>query len=145
MRRTFLSACLVCLCLAGSGAAQASPAQDYMLYCMGCHGAKAEGVPGKVPPLAHSLGHYMNHPAGRDFVLRVPGASRSVLTDAQLAGVLNWLAKEYSSEELTADTALFTADEVTANRHNPLAAVLATRAAVLREMRAAGIPASDGY
>jgi cytochrome c553 len=30
----------------------ASPAQDYTLYCMGCHGAQAQGVPGKIPPLA---------------------------------------------------------------------------------------------
>src|SRR6266404_2174221 len=30
-------------------AAYAGPAQDYMLYCMGCHGAHAEGVPGTVP------------------------------------------------------------------------------------------------
>ena len=36
-------------------AAVASPQQDYMLYCMGCHGAQAQGVPGKIPPLAHSL------------------------------------------------------------------------------------------
>ncbi len=145
MRRTFHSACLTCLWLAAIAPAHASPAQDYMLFCMGCHGAKAEGVPGKVPPLAHSLGHYMKLPAGRDFVLRVPGASRSVLTDTQLAGVLNWLAKQYSAEELSADTPMFTTEEVTAHRHNPLAAVLATRAAVLREMLAAGIPVSGSY
>jgi hypothetical protein len=41
------------------GAARASPAQDYMLYCMGCHGAQAEGVPGRVPPLAHALGRFI--------------------------------------------------------------------------------------
>ncbi len=29
------------------GVGLASPAQDYMLYCMGCHGAEAQGVPGK--------------------------------------------------------------------------------------------------
>ena len=33
-------------------ALRASPAQDYMLYCMGCHGTQAQGVPGKIPPLA---------------------------------------------------------------------------------------------
>ena len=27
-------------------ALRASPAQDYMLYCMGCHGTQAQGVPG---------------------------------------------------------------------------------------------------
>jgi cytochrome c553 len=121
-----------------AGAARASPAQDYMLYCMGCHGAQAEGVPGKIPPLAHSLGRFMRMPAGRNYVLRVPGAANSVLSDAQLAAVLNWLAQEYSSEELTADVPMFTAAEVTALRHSPLASVLAARQEVVRDLAATG-------
>ena len=36
-------------------AVSASPAQDYTLYCMGCHGAQAQGVPGRIPPLAGSV------------------------------------------------------------------------------------------
>ena len=32
-----------------AGAARASPGEDYMLYCMGCHGAEAQGVPGRIP------------------------------------------------------------------------------------------------
>ena len=98
----------------GIGAACANPAQDYMLFCMGCHGAQAEGVPGKVPPLAHSLGLFMRTAAGRNYLLRVPGASNSALSDAQLAAVLNWLAQQYNSEELSADVPMFTAAEVTA-------------------------------
>jgi mono/diheme cytochrome c family protein len=123
-------------CLAA--AARASPSQDYMLYCMGCHGTQAEGVPGKIPPLAHSLGRFMRMPAGRNYVLRVPGAANSVLSDAQLAAVLNWLAQEYSSEELTADIPMFTAAEVTALRHTPLASVLAVRHEVVRDLAATG-------
>jgi cytochrome c553 len=121
-----------------AGAARASPAQDYMLYCMGCHGAQAEGVPGRVPPLAHSLGRFMRLPAGRDYILRVPGAANSVLSDAQLAEVLNWLARQFNSEELTADVPMFTAAEVTALRHIPLASVLATRREVVRDLAATG-------
>jgi cytochrome c553 len=116
----------------------ASPAQDYMLYCMGCHGTEAQGVPGKVPPLAHSLGKYMRTPAGRSYVLRVPGAQSSVLSDGQLAAVLNWLAKTYSAEDLGADVPPFTTAEVTALRHTPLAAVLEARREVIRGLAAAG-------
>jgi mono/diheme cytochrome c family protein len=76
---------------------RADPAQDYMLYCMGCHGAEARGVPGKVPPLAITLGRFMRTPEGRNYVLRVPGAANSVLSDAQLAAVLNWLAGRYGA------------------------------------------------
>src|SRR6202044_4246854 len=121
LRLASMAACLL------AGAAAANPAQNYMLYCMGCHGSQAEGVPGKVPPLAQALGLYMKTPAGRNYVLRVPGAANSVLSDAQLAGVLNWLARQFNSEELDADVPMFTAAEVAAARHAPLASVLATR------------------
>jgi hypothetical protein len=128
----------------GVGAACANPAQDYMLYCMGCHGFQAEGVPGKVPPLAHSLGRFMRNTAGRNYLLRVPGAANSALSDAQLAAVLNWLALEYNADELAVGTPMFTAAEVTASRHVPLASVLATRREVVRDLAATGpAPPSD--
>jgi len=130
--------------LAG-GAAYASPAQDYMLYCMGCHGTQAQGVPGKIPPLAHALGMYMRTPAGRGYVLRVPGAANSVLSDTQLAAVLNWLAQEYSAEELAAGVPLFTSAEVAALRHSPLAAVLEARREVVRGLAATGAAPPANY
>jgi cytochrome c553 len=121
-----------------SGAAHANPAQDYMLFCMGCHGAQAEGVPGKVPPLANSLGRFMRSAAGRNYLLRVPGAANSALSDAQLAAVLNWLAQQYNSGELAADVPMFTTAEVTASRHTPLVSVLAVRRDVVRDLAATG-------
>ena len=90
MRRRAL---LAALALAGVHAAVADPMVDYTLFCMGCHGAQARGVPGKVPPLAGALSRFMRTPQGRDYVLRVPGAANSALSDAQLTGVLNWLAE----------------------------------------------------
>ena len=116
-----------------------------MLYCMGCHATQAQGVPGKIPPLAHSLGLYMRSPAGRDFVLRVPGASSSVLNDAQLAAVLNWVAESYSAEELAAvPVARFTTEEVTRSRHTPLPDVAAMRREVIEALRGQGpAPAAD--
>jgi hypothetical protein len=128
-----------------SSSVYANPAQDYMLYCMGCHAAQAEGVPGKVPPLAHSLGRFMRTPAGRNYVLRVPGAANSVLSDAQLAAVLNWLAQEFNSDELTPDVPMFTAAEVTALRHTPLVSVLATRRDVVSGLAATGPAPATNY
>ena len=121
------------------GVAQASPQQDYVLYCMGCHGPQAEGVPGKVPPLAHALGSFMRTAAGRNYILRVPGAANSVLSDAQLAAVLNWLAQTFDGAELQRSrAALFTPAEVTGLRHSPMPSVLATRNRVVRELEATG-------
>ena len=113
---------------------------------MGCHGPQAEGVPGKVPPLAHALGRYMRTPAGRNYVLRVPGAANSVLSDAQLAGVLNWLAQTFDADELSGgDVPLFTAAEVTGLRHSPLASVLATRREVVSALAATGLAPPASY
>ena len=126
-------------------AALASPHQDYVLYCMGCHGPEAEGVPGKVPPLAHALGRYMRTPAGRNYVLRVPGAANSVLSDAQLAGVLNWLAQTFDADELSSDVPLFTTAEVTGLRHTPLPSVLATRREVVSALAATGLAPPASY
>jgi len=126
-------------------ATHASPGQNYMLYCMGCHGPEAEGVPGKVPPLAHALGRYMRSPAGRNYILRVPGAANSVLSDAELAAVLNWVAQTYDAQELSSDVPLFTTTEVSSLRHSPLTSVLATRSAVVRELAATGHAPPTSY
>src|SRR5260370_15091924 len=77
--------------------AQASPAQDYMLHCMGCHGTQAQGVAGKIPPLANALSRFMRTAEGRNYALRVPGAANSALSDRQLAAVLHWLAVKFDA------------------------------------------------
>src|ERR1700730_10997714 len=112
---------------------------------MGCHAAQAEGVPDKVPPLAHALGRYMRSPAGRNYILRVPGAANSVLSDAQLAGVLNWLAQTFDAQALSRAVPLFRGAEVTSVRHTPLPSVLATRREVVRELAATGLAPPASY
>ena len=130
---------------AAGDAAHAGPAQDYALHCMGCHGATAQGVPGKVPPLAHSLVRFMNNADGRRYVLRVPGAANSMLSDAQLAAVLNWVVGQFDANELDSSTPQFAEQEVAANRRTPMADVLATRVAVLKEIAASGPVPATGY
>jgi mono/diheme cytochrome c family protein len=147
MSRALASSLLTAMSLvAATAVAGASPQQDYVLYCMGCHGAQAEGVPGKVPPLAHALGRYMRTPAGRNYVLRVPGAANSVLSDSQLAAVLNWLAQTFDGEELTQNNVPpFSTAEVTGLRHSPLPSVLATRSAVVRDLATSGLAPPASY
>ena len=128
-----------------SAIALANPAQDYALQCMGCHGATAEGVPGKVPGLAHTLVQFMRSAAGRSYVLRVPGASNSMLTDAQLAEVLNWIAGHFGGDQPAALVSPFTAQEVAAIRHTPMASVQATRREVVKQLAATGSAPSADY
>jgi mono/diheme cytochrome c family protein len=124
--------------------ARASPPQDYMLYCMGCHGAQAQGVPGKIPPLAGSVGLFMRSPEGRNYILRVPGAANSALPDAQLAAVLNWIAATYGAPGDSPVTP-FTVDEVTSARRTPLADVQARRREVIRSLAATGAAPAVAY
>ncbi|MBS0377591.1 MAG: cytochrome c [Proteobacteria bacterium] len=142
--RAPLPAALALTALCAIRAAPADPAQDYMLYCMGCHGPEAQGVAGKIPPLAGALPLYMRTPEGRNYVLRVPGAANTVLNDAQLAAVLNWLAATYPAPGVGAAPP-FTAEEVTRIRHTPLANVLATRREVVRSLTASGLAPKPDY
>ncbi|HET9330767.1 MAG TPA: cytochrome c [Steroidobacteraceae bacterium] len=123
---------------------RASPAQDYTLYCMGCHGAQAQGVSGRIPPLAGSVSLFMRTPEGRDYVLRVPGAANSALPDAQLAAVLNWLADSYGASGVPRPVP-FTVDEVTRVRRTPLVDVQARRREVVRALAATGPAPPTGY
>lgn len=137
MRPALTAAALVAAVLAR--AAHASPEQDYILYCMGCHGAEAQGVPGKVPPLAGSVALFMRSADGRNYVLRVPGAANSALADAQLAAVLNWLAARFPPVDAGAPPgAPFTTAEVQELRRTPLADVKERRREVVRALAASG-------
>jgi hypothetical protein len=128
-----------------SSLAAASPALDYVMQCRGCHGEGAEGVPGKVPPLAHTLVQFMRSPAGRSYVLRVPGASNSMLSDAQLAAVLNWIAGNFGHDQLPASAPPFSVQEVAATRRMPMVSLQATRRAVLKDLAASGSAPSEDY
>jgi hypothetical protein len=124
--------------------ASASPEQDYTLYCLGCHGAQAQGVPGKIPPLAASLARFMRTPEGRNYLLRVPGAANSALPDGQLTAVLNWLAERFKAADEPSPTP-FTEAELASVRHTPLADVLATRREVIAKLAASGTAPSAQY
>ena len=144
MRSVPLLSAVGVLALALADAADAGPDQDYMLYCMGCHAPDAQGLPGKIPPLAGSLARFMRTSEGRDYVLRVPGAANSALSDAQLAAVLNWIAARYPGGG-EPPPAPFTVEEVTRARRTPLADVKATRREVVRSLAASGAPPPAEY
>jgi len=123
-----------------------SPEQSYMLYCQGCHGDHAQGVPGKVPPLAGSLALFMRSAAGRDYLLRVPGAANSALDDTQLTAVLNWLAESFPPAGGAAPAPEpFTVAELAKARRLPLANVQERRREVVRALAASGAAPPSAY
>lgn len=71
-------------------------------------------------------------PAGRDFIVRVPGVAQSPLSDEETAALLNWMARNLSDVSLPADFVDYSAAEVGRSRHHPLARVRETRASLLK-------------
>lgn len=124
---------------AGDVADVALARQHWVLNCMGCHTATGGGIPGKVPPLANSLGYFTYVPAGREYVMRVPGASNSALSDQELADVLNWVLTTMNRDALPRDFKPYTADEVAAHRRPALSDVATVRARLVRALHERGI------
>ncbi|HUA89737.1 MAG TPA: hypothetical protein VL994_09895 [Steroidobacteraceae bacterium] len=125
--------------LAPAAAAATEPAQaNYMLHCMGCHVSDGSGAAGKVPSVRDSLPRLVASAAGRRFLVQVPGASQSTLTDAELAAVRNWMVRTLSAAPLPAGFRDYSAAEVASYRRAPLVDVSGTRARLLSPARAGG-------
>jgi hypothetical protein len=122
------------------------PRADFALRCRGCHGFAGEGTPGHVPRLDRFVGLFTQVPAGRDYLMRVPGVARASLDDARLAATLNWMLAIYGEGQLAPDFAPYTAAEVGAARRQVLRDRKTVRAELLRAMRERGLigPAEDG-
>ena len=144
-RAVLAAAMLAALFIADASQAQAYDAararQDWVLNCMGCHTADGSGIPGKVPALRNSLGHFVSLPEGRQFVMRVPGAANSALNDAELANVLNWLLATMNEQSRPASFKPYTAEEIAAHRRPALTDVARTRMKLVKELQENGVDA----
>jgi hypothetical protein len=113
------------------------PRINYMLQCMGCHTPDGSGEPGRVPSIKETLGPFSLSADGRRFLVQVPGAAQSRLSDGELAELLNWMVQTLSRVR-PEHFRLFTATEVATYRRNPLVEVRATRERLLRSSGVAG-------
>jgi hypothetical protein len=104
---------------------------NYMLRCMGCHLADGSGSAGRVPSVRDSLVPLASSAAGRRYLVQVPGAAQSPLSDLELAQVLNWMVRNLSRQAAPAGFVDFSAAEVASYRRMPLIEVQATRARLL--------------
>jgi cytochrome c553 len=94
---------------------------DYMLNCQGCHLPQGEGFPARgVPQIKDSMGKFLKVEGGREFLVQVPGASLSDLSDQRLADVLNWMLRTFSPNELEKTFEAYSAIEVNLLRKSPL-------------------------
>ena len=121
------------LLLAFVSPAEADTRTDYLLHCGGCHLQDGTGAPDEVPSLRDTLGWIVSVPQGREYLARVPGASQSLLNDAKLAAVINWVLTEFNSATLADDFRPLTGAEVGDARSNVLMNPLKFRAELWRK------------
>ena len=122
---------LMCTSATAVGAART----DYVLNCQGCHAADGTGMPPDVPSLKGNVGYYLQVEGGRDYLVQVPGAANSLLSDAALADVINWMLRDFAGESLPDDFVPFTANEVTKARVVRPADISALRATLATRLR----------
>ena len=133
---------MVLLFAAATPAGAQSPQNLYTLNCWGCHRANGEGVAGSAPPLINAA-DFLKVPGGREYLIRVPGVSQSMLDDADTALVMNWIIEAFSKGRVPADFQPFTAAEIHHARAEPhLFDITEVRTQLLRKMVAMKIRSS---
>lgn len=119
-----------------------SPQNLYTLNCWGCHRANGEGVAGTAPPLINAA-DFLKLSGGREYLIRVPGVSQSMLNDADTAVVMNWILETFSKGRVPTDFQPFTAAEIHHARAEPhLFDITEIRSQLLRKMVATKIRSS---
>lgn len=117
---------------------------DYVLQCAGCHRVDGRGSnPHGIPDFRQSVGAFVHVPEGREYLIRVPGAAHSQLSNAELAAVLNWVLTQFSAAQLPADFIPYTEAEVGRARPNRYDDVVPVRHALARRLSAMGFALSD--
>ena len=86
------------------------------------------GLKNVVPDLHGTMGRMAAEPVGREYLVRVPGASQAPISDEKLTEVINWMLTEFSSETLSENFKPLTVKEVSRARVQLLADPLRYRA-----------------
>ena len=132
---------LLCCALAAAGAPAAEINErraqfNYQLFCQGCHTPDGSGA-NAVPRMKDQVGYFLAIPAGREYLVRVPGSATSALGDAELAEVLNWIVREFAGDSAPENARPYSAEEVGRLRQHPLNEVEQYRVQLLADIAGA--------
>ena len=137
MRTSYVTSLLVVtfsmLLVSHSVSAAYTPHVGYLLHCGGCHLPDGSGNPPHVPSLQNELGKIVALRGGRDYIVRVPGASQTPVSDAELAEILNWVLENFNSKNLPANYQPLSGEEVSRSRKNILSDPLKHRARLWKQ------------
>ena len=113
----------------------------YLLHCAGCHQVDGSGAPQfGVPTMIDTLGYFQRTRAGRAFLVQVPGARNSNVSDAELAALTNWALRTFSQSTLPQDFKPYSTAEVAHWRADPPLDIATARETVI-----AGLPVQPAY
>lgn len=115
-----------------------SSAVNYQLQCLGCHLTKGEGMPrSDVPKMKGFVGHFLKVKGGREFLVQVPGASQSALSNKQLAELMNWMLQDEGIAEGSAPKNFkpYTEKEVATHRHVMIKDLAGHRKSLIEQIR----------
>ena len=110
--RLLLAATACVSMVARVAVADQSPDVNYMIHCMGCHLADGSGAPPQVPDVRGEMGRLLAADGGREYLVQIPGAATSPISDRELAAVINYMLQTFNAATLPAAFAPFTEDEV---------------------------------
>jgi mono/diheme cytochrome c family protein len=101
----------------------AKSSSDYVLGCGGCHGIEGVSNPKLVPELRGQVGYFLATQRGREYLVRVPNVAFYAVSDAELAGILNYMVFTIGGNGIPMQARPYTASEVGALRKSPLTEV----------------------
>ena len=137
MRHLFALCCALLAAVASAEEINDRRAQfNYQLFCQGCHTPDGTGA-NAVPRMKDQVGYFLATPAGREYLVRVPGSATSALGDAELAEVLNWIVREFAGASAPAEASPYSAEEVGRLRQHPLNEVEQYRVQLLADIAGA--------
>ena len=93
---------------------------NWQMNCQGCHGPDGAGNIARDVPRLAALETFQRLPEGREFLIRVPGMSRSPLSDEELTEMANWMMDEFATPGVRHDWQPYTTAEVSALRSRPI-------------------------
>jgi len=114
------------------------PETLYRIECQGCHLADGAGGLDSIPALRNHVAKFLDVAGGREYLVQVPGVALSPLSDQDLTNVLNWMLRTFGPAASAQGHALFTIDEVSRLRRQPLTDVAKRRAELILRMQPGG-------
>ena len=137
MRASVFAALVGTVLVSGTAGATDTVEVDYMLNCQGCHLPDGSGFPERnVPSLTNHMGKFLWVDGGRAFLVQVPGAATSDLSNKRLADVLNWMLEKFSADQMPTAFVPYGEDEVAGLRAAPLVNVSDVRTALIEKIEA---------